>query len=96
MPRSDLKTTRELAWIGDAVLSLHGRRWILANLGAMDGAMLTRFTSNRFLAALGNPTEVEATIGALYESDGYEAACAFIDSEIIPLFRRQEANRRAH
>ncbi len=96
MPRPDLKTTRELAWVGDAVLSLHGRRWILANHGTMDGAMLTRFTSNRFLSALGNPTEVEAIIGRIYESEGYDAACDYIDTEVLPLFKKQEANRRPH
>ncbi len=96
MASPELKTTRELAWIGDAVLSLHIRRWILKSQRRMDGEMLTRCTSNRFLASLGNPTEVEARIGRIHEAEGLAAAGQWIDSEILPTFQKQEANRRKH
>ena len=84
---------REQAWIGDAVLSLFARRWLLAQDGRMDGERLMRMTSNQFLSALGNPTSVEAMIGRIYESDGQEAAFAWMEAELIPLFEKQEVKR---
>ena len=61
---------REQAWVGDAVLSLFAREWILRERGAMDGQLHTRMTSNDFLATLGNPTRLEAEIGEVYKKDG--------------------------
>ncbi len=55
----------------------------------MDGEWFTRLTSNDFLSAFGNPTRVEASIGKLFLSDGLEAAYAWMDAELIPLFRKQ-------
>jgi dsRNA-specific ribonuclease len=95
-PKPDLRSVRENAWVGDAVLSLFARRWILETTGVADGEMLSRFTSNRFLAAFGDPTAVEARIGELYASGGYEAAAEWIRRELLPVFQRQEANRRRH
>ena len=84
---------REQAWVGDAVLSLFARRWLLARDGRMDGERLMRMTSNQFLSALGNPTSVEAKIGRIYERDGLEAAFAWMEEELIPLFEKQEGKR---
>jgi len=50
-------------------------------------------TSNRFLAAFGEPSEVEAELGRLYESQGLEAAFAWIEQKLMPLFDRQEEKR---
>jgi hypothetical protein len=85
--------TRNAAWTGDAVLSLYVREWILREHDAMDGERLTAFTSNQFLANFGNPTEVEADIGRIYETDGLAAAFASIEARLLPVFLAQERRR---
>ncbi len=55
----------------------------------MDGEWFTRLTSNDFLSAFGNPTRVEASIGKIYLEDGLPAAFAWMDAELVPLFRKQ-------
>lgn len=92
-PKDDIAIEREQAWIGDAVLSLIARQWILDQAGRMDGDSLTRLTSNQFLACFGNPTAVEARIGRTYADHGFEAARQLIEREFIPLFLKQEAKR---
>ena len=87
---------REQAWIGDAVLGLFARRWILEREGKMDAEMFARMSSNQFLSAIGNPTAVEAIIGRRYESDGLEAAFQHIENENVPLFLQQEKKRIRH
>ena len=79
-----IEVEREEAWVGDAVLSLFTRKWILQNRRRMDGELLGEFTSNRFLLRLGNPTSVEARIGRVYESEGLNAAFAWIEQELVP------------
>jgi hypothetical protein len=83
----------EEAWIGDAVLGLYARSRILRDDGAVSSARLERMTSNRFLATLGEPSEVEAEIGRVYESRGLEAAFSWIEQKLMPLFDRQEEKR---
>ena len=90
----DLRKEREAAWVGDAVLALFARQYVLRERNAMDGEWFTRLTSNDFLSAFGNPTRVEASIGKLYLSEGLDAAFAWMDVELIPLFRRQMASKR--
>ena len=90
------KREREEAWIGDAVLELFVRKWILRIDGAMDGQKQARFTANKFHACFGNPTSVEAKIGRLYESEGLEAAWKHIEIEMLPLFLKQEAKLKKH
>jgi dsRNA-specific ribonuclease len=85
----DQATSRQKAWIGDAVLSLYARQWILREKGRMDGELHTRFTSNDFLATIGNPTGLEAQIGVIYEAEGLEAAFGWIERELMPTFRAQ-------
>ena len=96
MSRNDeeLRKVREAAWVGDAVLALFARQYVLRERSAMDGEWFTRLTSNDFLSAFGNPTRVEASIGKLYLSEGLDAAFAWMDAELIPLFRRQMASKR--
>ena len=69
----------EEAWVGDAVLGLYARRAILRAMGAVDGERFVEMTSNRFLARFGEPSEVEAQIGRVYERDGLEAAFEWIE-----------------
>lgn len=89
----ELRQEREAAWVGDAVLALFAREYVLRERNAMDGEWFTRLTSNDFLSAFGNPTRVEASIGKLYNAGGLEAAFAWMNAELIPLFRKQIANR---
>jgi dsRNA-specific ribonuclease len=51
-------------------------------------------TSNRFLASFGEPSEVEAELGRLYEKEGLEAASSWIEQKLMPLFDRQEKKRQ--
>lgn len=95
MSRKDeeIRIDRENAWVGDAVLALFAREFVLRERRAMDGEWFTRLTSNEFLSAFGNPTRVEASIGRLYRTGGIEAAFAWMNAELVPLFRKQMANR---
>jgi dsRNA-specific ribonuclease len=84
------KKLQEAAWIGDAVLGLYIREWIMKHEAALDGERFTRFTSNDSLAAIGNPTAVEAGIGEVYSRDGLEAAFRYIEEDIMPHLERRE------
>ena len=86
------KIEQEQAWIGDAVLCLFAREWIFIE-NKMDAEMFARMTSNHFLNSLGNPTQVEAKIGRIYEKEGLKKAFYYIEEELIPLFLRQEKKR---
>ncbi|BCX47042.1 hypothetical protein HAHE_09500 [Haloferula helveola] len=89
----EIKAERESAWIGDAVLALFARTWVLQERGKMDGEWFTRLTSNDFLSAFGQPTRVEAKIGEIYRQGGLEAAFEWMEAELLPLFRKQMARR---
>lgn len=90
----DLRQERETAWVGDAVLALYARQFVLRERDSMDGEWFTRLTSNEFLSAFGNPTRVEASIGKIYLEGGLDAAFEWMDANLIPLFRKQVANKR--
>lgn len=90
----DLRKEREAAWVGDAVLALFARQFVLRERDSMDGEWFTRLTSNEFLSAFGNPTRVEASIGKIYLEGGLDAAFAWMEANLIPLFRKQVANKR--
>ena len=85
---------RNQAWLGDAVLALYARLRILREDGTLDGSKAIRMSSNRFLAAIGEPTSVEAAIGRVFERDGLDAAFAHIEGVIMPVFVKQEEKRR--
>lgn len=89
----EIRIERANAWIGDAVLALFARQFVLRERKMMDGEWFTRMTSNEFLSAFGNPTRVEASIGKLFLEGGLDAAFAWMDAELVPLFRRQIAKR---
>lgn len=90
----EIRAERERAWIGDAVLALFARTWVLRERGRMDGDWFTCLTSNDFLSALGPPTEVEARIGTIYREEGLEAAFAWMDQELIPRLKKQMARKK--
>jgi len=90
----EIRAERESAWIGDAVLALFARSWVLRERGSMDGEWFTRLTSNEFLSAFGQPTRVEAKIGELYREQGLEAAFAWMDENLVPLLRKQMKRRQ--
>lgn len=89
-----LKIEREAAWIGDAVLALFAREYVLKERNCMDGVWFTHLTSNEFLSAFGNPTSVEAVIGNIYQTEGLAAAHAHIEREFVPLFKKQIAKKQ--
>lgn len=89
-----IKPHLEDAWMGDAVLELYVRSWILRERGRVDAELKSRFTSNQFLNSLGQPTMVEAEIGRVYQEKGLEGAFAHIREKIEPLFVKQEARRQ--
>lgn len=95
MAKSDdeIREMRERAWVGDAVLALFAREWVLRERSSMDGDWFTRLTSNDFLSSFGNPTAVEAKIGTIYQEQGISAAFAWIESELLPAFRKRVARR---
>jgi dsRNA-specific ribonuclease len=87
---------REQAWIGDSVLALFAREWILkqTNLTPSERSeVFIQMTSNKFLASLGQPTKMEAEIGAVYRAEGLEAAFKFIDCKFVPVFKKQRINK---
>jgi dsRNA-specific ribonuclease len=91
---NQIRQEREKAWIGDAVLCLFARKFVLRERDCMDAEWFTHLTSNGFLSALGNPTSVEAKIGGIYAEHGLEAAFAWMDENLIPLFRKQIARKK--
>ena len=88
---------RTKAWIGDAVLALFAREWILKqkDISTKERAeVFIQITSNQFLAFLGEPTSMEAEIGVVYETDGLHAAFGFIEQKILPLFLKRRARSK--
>ena len=92
---SDPKT-REEAWIGDAVLALFARSWILEHVPEKARSeVFVHLTSNQFLAALGDPTRVEAGIGRVYAKEGLQPAFDYIQTQIAPsLFAQWNKKQR--
>ena len=89
------RESRDLAWIGDAVLALYARQWLLEQPRHplfTRQELFIRLTSNAFLQALGEPTAVEARIGVVYRDKGLQAAFDHIEETIRPLFEKHLAN----
>ncbi|MGB0292016.1 MAG: hypothetical protein ACPGIA_05490 [Luteolibacter sp.] len=91
MSRRDeaMRQEREEAWVGDAVLALFARQYVLRERNRMDGNWFTHLISNDFLSTFGNPTSIEASIGRLYREQGIDAAFAWMEAELVPTFRKQ-------
>jgi dsRNA-specific ribonuclease len=87
----EIEQLRAEAWIGDAVLALFARDWLLTRINretslAQRTALFELFVSNQFLSSFGEPTRVEAEIGRLYKSHGLSAAFASIEEKLLPRF----------
>ena len=98
-PKLDKATEERLkkeAWVGDAILALWVREWILEEEGNINGAHFVEFTSNDFLRRTGNATGVEAQIGRIFKSDGLEGAYAWIEQQLKPrmLERKRTLNKQ--
>jgi dsRNA-specific ribonuclease len=92
-----LEEKRAKAWIGDAVLGLFAREWILAqkDIAAREhGEVFKQMTSNHFLTSLGEPTAMEAEIGVVYESEGLQAAFAYIETKFLPVFLKKRRKKQ--
>ncbi|MDT7944829.1 hypothetical protein [Synechococcus sp. R5-13] len=100
----DEGSRRDKAWLGDAVLSLFARQWLLGppqdwqvpsppSCDLNRAELFTWLTSNQFLSAFRDPTQVEAEIGLIYEKEGLQAAFEYIRAHLLPLFVRQVNNR---
>ncbi|MBN2068958.1 MAG: hypothetical protein JW739_04905 [Opitutales bacterium] len=87
---------KDQAWIGDAVLALYAREWILQNVPASEDRTETfkRMTCNQFLSGVGEPTSVEAGIGRVYECEGLQVAFKYIEETLLPLFLKQQNRRK--
>lgn len=95
-PENPLTLLQEQAWIGDAVLALYAREWLLKHTSAPGSArreLYTHLTCNQFLSGLGEPTRVEAEIGMIYTQQGLAAAFDHIQETLLPLFLKQLRKR---
>lgn len=94
MDEQDKKTK---AWVGDAVLALWAREWILRqrDIPVADRAQVFKaMTCNQFLSVFGQPTQVEADIGIVYERDGLQAAFDYMEERLLPVFNKQRRKPR--
>lgn len=90
----DPENLQSLAWIGDGVLALFARQWLLEQGRAPNAREFVAMTSNQFLSCMGRPTEVEARIGKIYLEEGLPAAFDWLEQVLLPLHLKQEAKRR--
>jgi hypothetical protein len=91
--RSNREQILKEAWIGDAVLTLYARERILREQDAIDAQTCERMTSNQFLTAIGEPSEVEAEIGRVYQREGLAGSYEWIEARLMLTFARQQENR---
>ena len=81
---------RNEAWIGDAVLALFARSWLLQTARGETPKDRSRlfelWVSNHFLSSFGEPTSVEAAIGRAYAGGGLTAAFTFIEENLLNRF----------
>ena len=90
-----IRELKDQAWIGDAILALYARQWLLQQPSHplfTRQELFKRLTSNAFLQARGEPTRVEAEIGIIYQEKGLEAAFEHIASTLQPLFKKHITN----
>jgi dsRNA-specific ribonuclease len=88
---------RNDAWVGDAVLALFARSWLL-QIGQTENSkdrnrLFELWVSNQFLSSFGEPTCVEAAIGRTYAQDGLAAAFVFIEKNLLKRFIQTARNR---
>lgn len=97
----EIEQLRAEAWIGDAVLALFARDWLLTRTDqetslAQRTALFELFVSNQFLSSFGEPTRVEAEIGRVYQSRGLSAAFASIEEKLLPRFLNTARKKGYH
>ncbi|HSJ01995.1 MAG TPA: hypothetical protein VK956_06045 [Verrucomicrobium sp.] len=85
LSKREIEGLRQEAWIGDAVLELYVREYILKKDASRDDARRISLVRNSFLNQIGQPTRVEAEIGRRYQEGGLEAAYAWIREQLEPL-----------
>ena len=88
---------RSKAWVGDAVLALYAREWILRQKDIRPkerAEVFIQMTSNQFLASMGEPTAMEAEIGKIYEETSLQAAFDHIEAKFLPLFKKNRTRMR--
>jgi tRNA(Glu) U13 pseudouridine synthase TruD len=88
---------RNDAWIGDAVLALFARSWLL-QMGQTEyskerNRLFELWVSNQFLSSFGEPTSVEAAIGRSYANGGLAAAFTYIEENLLKRFIQTARNR---
>jgi hypothetical protein len=89
---------RDQAWVGDAVLALYARRWLLRHTSKkMSDAdrqqLFELFVSNQFLSSFGEPSQVEAAIGRKFEQEGLLAAFIHIEKSFLEPFCKSARKR---
>ena len=82
------------AWLGDAVLALLVRDWLINALGSTDGDLQGLVTSNQFLSRFGQPTAVEASLGRLWRDQGYAAVESEFRKNFLPEMIRHLRRQR--
>jgi hypothetical protein len=90
------QTIREEAWIGDAVLSLFVREWLLSNANRSpveNQELFELFVSNQFLSSFGEPTHVEAEIGRVYRENGLNPTFDYLRTRFLERFIRTARNK---
>ena len=92
MTPTETPEDREQAWIGDAVLGLVAREWILDRGKGLDGELHRTVTSNEFLRNFGHPTLVEAEMGRTFKKGGVDAVREHFQSVIVPKLREKNGN----
>jgi hypothetical protein len=97
---SAARVLRDEAWVGDAVLALYVRLWLLRHapekMSDADRQQLFElFVSNQFLSSFGEPSEVEAAIGRIFEREGLTAAFGHIEKSFLTAFCKR-AKRRGY
>jgi dsRNA-specific ribonuclease len=85
LSKQEIEGLRQEAWIGDAVLELYVREYILKQDASRDDAWRISLVRNSFLNQIGQPTRVEAEIGRQYNKGGLQAAYAWIQEQLEPL-----------
>lgn len=92
-----LEEKRNLAWVGDAVLALFARRWILEQSDIImkeRADIFQAMTSNEFLSHFGEPTGIECEIGIIFENEGLTKANDYIETNLLPSFIKKQRQKK--
>ena len=92
-----IEDTKSLAWIGDAILSLYARKWILdqSSIHAKEREeVFQSMTTNAFLSHWGDPTKVESRIGKIFKEEGLEKAMLYIELTILPIAIKRQKQKK--